>query len=149
MALSDHDIIRVSGEYDPESVREISLDNMQLISISAITKCVGLRSISLANNMLHDLRAVASLAELTSINATGNRISTLEDIKNLKNLRVLRVAGNALPQDFSELLQQLRPFRNLEELEISTPTFPYQGWFARYCAYARLVVTAGQRYFPR
>ncbi|EGD79863.1 hypothetical protein PTSG_10147 [Salpingoeca rosetta] len=127
MALADHDIVRVSGEYEPASVRTLVLDNMELISVAALSKCTRLTTLSLAGNMLHDLRALSNLTELTSIDATNNRISSLKDIRSLSKLTTLRVAGNPLPTDFSALLNDIRSLHSLVRLDIATKDLPYEG----------------------
>eukprot|EP00043_Microstomoeca_roanoka_P001939 m.35472 g.35472 ORF g.35472 m.35472 type:complete len:218 (+) comp11147_c0_seq2:45-698(+) len=126
MALKDHDVVRLSGEYDLPSVTSVQLDHMDLVSIGCLSKCSRLSFISLCSNGVHDLKPLSSLVDLATIIANNNRISSLKDISSLPKLKDLRVAGNPLP-DFEVLMDELKPLQSLERLDIATADQPFQG----------------------
>lgn len=107
-------IIHFAGKEYPEGTKAITVQDMPLTDLSALTQFKNLESLTLINTSISDISVLASLKNLKYLNLESNQISNLNPLASLHELQNLNLRFN-LVKDVSALTG----LTGLEELILS------------------------------
>ena len=77
-------------------LKELSLINCDISSITPIQKASSLVKLDLSNNLVHDLSALSGMKQLQELNLSHNTITDLSSLSSCSALTKLDVASNAV-----------------------------------------------------
>ena len=75
--ITDALIRKSTGQYDPETVQRLCLDNMALRRISGLDRCSNLIELSLPWNEVTEISGLAHLTQLQRLDLSNNRIAKI------------------------------------------------------------------------
>jgi hypothetical protein len=104
-AISHKVLKLVSGQFDLQSIRSLTLCNLNISRIQNLQDCTKVEILDLSYNQISVIEGLDYLSKLRTLNLGNNRISKIEGLDKLKNLQTLNLENNSISskEDFQKL----------------------------------------------
>jgi hypothetical protein len=106
-----HKLLKLaSGQFDLQSIRILTLCNLNIPRIVNLQECIKVETLDLSANQIQVIEGLESLTKLRVLNLSDNKITKIEGLDKQKNLQTLNLGNNLIKEDVQKLanLQKLR-----------------------------------------